>query len=469
MNKPLTFNASVSVRRTPVSASTLLPISFLYYAYYAFVFTLPLQVINIGISDFGVSKLFGLALIGLSLTRPGLCFRRPPKAFQFFKAYLVAYTIWSCVLILDPETRWLATAIVTQLFTQVQLLVLFWISYNLLRSDRVKKATLFAMALSCIFIAIALTVGGAVGGQAGIESSIAQTGGGPGDKAVRESAFGANPNTTATVLALGLLSLVGLAYGQRHAATRMRILCWLTGPLLLVSFVRTGSRGNLLALVLALFALVMKPHSLRQNLKAGFLVLLSVITLAVASYKLEFIRERWENTFEEGDVAGRDEIFAAAWDMFNERPLIGWGPINHLGELGTRLGLDYRDPHNIYLWVLNETGVLGAIPFFAGLWLCWQSAWRARKGGQGVIPIAILGYLLLANLKGSGHLDKFFWLALAYTLAAGSHVAVIRYRYRSRNTARVNHASSRTVIQQLRRSKISKNTNLSQSSYLTRQ
>ncbi len=438
------------LRRTPVSASTLLPISILFYAYYGFVFTLPLQVINIGISDFGVSKLFGLAVIGLSLTRPKLCFRRPPKAFWFFAAYLAVYVFLGLPFIIDPETTGLGSSVISQLFTQVQLLILFWISYNLLRSDRVKKATLFAIALSCIFITIALTVGGAVGGQAGVESSIAQTGGGLSEQLGRESAFGENPNTTATVLALGLLSLVGLAYGQRHAATKMRLLCWLTGPLLLVSIVRTGSRGSLLALVLALFTLVMKPHSLRQNLKAGLLVLLAVITLAMASYHIEFIRERWERTFEEGDVAGRDEIFDAAWDMFLDSPVIGWGPVNHLDELGSRLGLPFRDPHNSYLWVLNETGVLGAIPFFAGLWFCWCCAWRARKSDQGVVPIAMLGFLLLTNLKGSGHMDKFFWVALAYAVAAGSHVTVIYYRYRSRNTAVVHPASTHTVTKPLR-------------------
>ena len=465
MNKPITFNAPVSVRRTGVAASTLLPIRFLFYAYYAFVFTLPLQVINIGISDFGVSKLLALPLIGLSLTRPKLCFRRPPKAFWFFSAYVAVYVALGLPLIVDPETSGLTSSIISKLFTQVQLLILFWISFNLLRSDRVKKATLFAMAASCIVISIILIMGG----QTGVESSVAQTGGGLGEQAGRESAFGANPNKTATVLALGLLSLVGLAYGQRQAATRMRILCWLTGPLLLISTVRTGSRGNLIALVLALFALVMKPHSLRQNLRAGLLVLLAVTSLAFASYQIEFVRERWQRTFEEGDTAGREEIFAAAWDMFLESPLIGWGPVNHLYELGSRLGIEFRDPHNIYLWVLNETGIVGGIPFFAGLWFSWCCAWRARKGAQGVVPIAMLSYLLLANLKGSGHMDKFFWVALAYTVAAGSQFAVIRYRYRSHNTARVDAASTQTVIKQLRRSKISKTTTLSQSSYLTRQ
>jgi len=420
MQKPLALDGAVAVRRVRTRPLTFLPISFLYYAYYGFVFTLPLQVINVGISDFGVSKLSGFALIGLALTRPKLCFRRPPKVFWFFAAYLVVYIFLGLPLIIDVEQKGLASSVISQLLSQVQLLVVFWVSYNFLRSDRVKKATLLAMATSCIFIAVLVTVTGAIENQPGLGSSdsrvvTTETK----EQHTRESAFGENPNITATVLALGLLALVGLAYGQRHAQRKFRLLACVTGPLLLLSVVRTGSRGNLIALILALFTLVMKPHNVRQNLKAGLVVVLSVITLVLASYHIEFIRERWERTFEEGDVAGRDEILDAAWEMFLESPIIGWLPVNHLYELGSRLGLTLRDPHNTYLWVMNETGLLGAIPFFAGLWICWRAAWRARKGSQGVIPIAILGYLLLVNFKGTGLLDKFFWVALAYVAAAG--------------------------------------------------
>ena len=417
MNSPVASHKQILFRRNVVSGLRL-PKALLLYAYYAFIFTLPLQVIDIGISEFGVSKLFGLALIAIALTRPKLCFSRPPKAFYFFAAYLAVCTFLGLLFMADPQTTGVVPQIVSQLFTQIQLLILFVIGYNLLRSHRVMNVTLLMMALSCIFMAIAVVAAGA---QATVEHS------------TRESVFGENPNETATVFSLGLLALVGLAYGQKNTAKKFRILSWITGPLLLLAVVRTGSRGGLLALILALFALVIKPHNLRQNLKAGFIVLIAVVSLAWVSYQIDFVRERWEDTYEKKDIAGRDEIFGAAWDMFLERPLIGWGPINHLSVLGSRLGLPFRDPHSTYLWVLNETGLLGAIPFFAGLWFCWRSAWRARKGQQAVVPVAMLGCLLLVNFKGSGHMDKFFWVTLAYVVAAGSQVKAFRSLYRNRS------------------------------------
>ena len=415
------MNRSISVHNVSISRSRSIPgrisiAACIPYVYYAFVFTLPLQVVDTGIPGVGFSRLFGYALMLSAMFHPQLCFASPPKAFKLFAAYLVVYSFLGSLVAFDPHKAGQTTAIITQLTTLIQLLILFWISYNLLRSERRMKGTLLALAFSCIFLSGLLMIGSADGGEH------------------RASAFGENPNILATVLSLGVLALVGLAYGRRINEKKLRILSWFAGPLLLILIVRTGSRGNLLALLLAMLALVIKPHAIRENLKTSFMVLVAITTLAFASYQIEFVRERWERTFEEGDVAGRENIYGAAVEMFLDSPIIGWGPVNHYFELGSRLGLLWlRDPHNIYLWILNETGLVGAVLFFGGLWLCWSSAWKARKTTQGVVPMVMLFYLLLANLKGSGHFDKFFWLVLAYAAAAGTHSLVVGYSRRPRN------------------------------------
>ena len=407
------------------------------YAFYAFVFTLPLQVVNTGIPDIGISRLIGYALILFAMFNPQLCFASPPKGFKLFAAYLVIYSILGSLAALDPDKAWQTPAIITQLTTQIQLLILFWISYNLLRSERRMKGMLSALAFSCIFLSGLLLTGSADGGEH------------------RASVFGENPNILATVLSFGVLALVGLAYGRRINEKKLRILSWVAGPLLLISVVRTGSRGNLLALLLAMLALVIKPHAIRENLKTSFTVLVAITTLAVASYQIEFVRERWERTFEQGDVAGRENIYEAAFEMFLESPVIGWGPVNHYYELGSRLGYLIKDPHNMYLWVLNETGLVGAVLFFGGLLLCWSSAWKGRKTTQGVVPMAMLIYLLIANLKGSGHMDKFFWLVLSYVVAAGNYAALVPHLRRSRNPAQVSIRPGPKGIRQLHPSRTS--------------
>ena len=37
------------------------------------------------------------------------------------------------------------------------------------------------------------------------------------------------------------------------------------------------------------------------------------------------------------NMSGRENIFPAAWEMFKDKPLIGWGPIDNKYELGTRV------------------------------------------------------------------------------------------------------------------------------------
>jgi O-antigen ligase len=89
--------------------------------------------------------------------------------------------------------------------------------------------------------------------------------------------------------------------------------------------------------------------------------------------------------------------------------------------MAARTGRQGADPHNLYLWLLLETGLLGAGPFFLGLWLCWRSAWRARGSVQGSLPLALLFFLLAVNMKGTLLYTKMLWVVLAYALASGSY------------------------------------------------
>ena len=162
------------------------------------------------------------------------------------------------------------------------------------------------------------------------------------------------------------------------------------------------------------------------KLKFGSIALIGIILLGVSSYRIEAVRVRWERTFYDQSLAGRERIYPEAIGMILERPLIGWGPVNHFWELGPRLGEPYRDEHNVYLWILAEVGVLGAIPFFAGLWLCWRAAWIARHGLQGVLPLAMLFFLLTASMSGTNHNRKYYWVILSHALAAGAAYAGLR-------------------------------------------
>jgi len=152
------------------------------------------------------------------------------------------------------------------------------------------------------------------------------------------------------------------------------------------------------------------------------LVLLAAMALLTHGDAIRNITDRWDTTFESGNMSGREEIYPAVWGMFLERPLFGWGPIINIVELGARLHYkeaDCRDPHNVWLMILTEAGIVGAAPFIAGFYLCYSAAWRARKGPYGFIALAVMNVTFITNLTATYYTTKSFWLFLALALACG--------------------------------------------------
>jgi len=371
--------------------------SIIHYAFYAFIFTIPFESVGFADDYLSLSKISGLFFVLTAFLSARMCFRRPPMAFWYFFGYL------SVVAVMIPfQQSDFISSIISRLITMTQLLILFWISCNLLGDERVVKGVLLALIMACTAVAILMLLG--VGSA---------------DEHGRETALEANPNTLSTVLSLGLLALLGLAFGRQKSDFKTFLFMALCSGILAIQIVRTGSRGSLIALIVGFLAFPMKrTKSLASRFGLVLVGALAIGSLVWTSYRSESVRERWERTFATGDTAGRDTIFSDAWDMFLEKPMLGWGPVTHLYELGSRLGREYRDPHNLYLWVLTETGILGAIPFFIGLWLTWKSAWRARDGLQGVLPLAMLVCLLISNVSGTLIDRKLFWIVLAYALAS---------------------------------------------------
>jgi len=86
---------------------------------------------------------------------------------------------------------------------------------------------------------------------------------------------------------------------------------------------------------------------------------------------------------ERGPVDYRQAVYAGGWDMFLQRPLTGWGFHRMPAELPRHVGGYYSEkelyPHNTYLELLVEHGVLGLALY---LWLMWE-LWRL---GSGAIP-----------------------------------------------------------------------------------
>jgi len=159
-------------------------------------------------------------------------------------------------------------------------------------------------------------------------------------------------------------------YGQAILAIQS-ILC---GNVIL----RTGSRTGYLALIVAVSAIVWLS---KKRLKSVFVI--CALLLIAAPFISDDYLGRFESIFEDESAAGEDtsigqrkEILNDAIDVFLRYP---WGiGVGAFPLVRTELFGRFQDTHNLYLEVLTNIGVQGAV-IFAGFLLC---IWKVLRGIQ---------------------------------------------------------------------------------------
>lgn len=385
-----------------------LPLPIVRLGFYAFIFTFPLETLDVGLEQgvFSISSVMGYLFILVALLQPKVTFGELPRPLWYFAAYLLVFVslgVW--------QKLGDSSGLTGRLSSIIQMVALFWISYNLFRHEGVVKGALLALSAGCVVLSVLQVSGGAANAVAG----------------GRVSALSQDANGLGSMLSLGLIALLGFAYGRASQEGDIGWLSWVGFAILAAGIVLSGSRGAFVALVAGIMCLAARPGHRALQVKIWIATVFALLVLVVAAYQNDAVRVRWERTFSEGHMSGRENIMPEAWNMFIQAPIVGWGPGNHIIELGSRFGRKPLDTHNGYLWVLTETGLMGAIPYFFALWLCLRSAWRARHGPEGSLPLALLVCVFLVNMTITWHFRKVLWLILAYSIASES-LLVKRWR-----------------------------------------
>lgn len=395
-----------------VPAGVIDPAPVVRYAYYAFLATIPYETLDIGLGtrSMSIAKLAGWVFLLATLAQPSACWRKPPSVLWLFGSYLTVAGVLG--VLGDPRH---ATDVAIRVQQQVQMLALLWCSANLLQSEKVVRGALGALAASAGMLAILQLTG---------VTAVADRWG----DVERITVLGEDPNNAAFVMSTGLLCAIALAIGRRSRGTPRPLLRALSlffmPPVLLVAIMNTGSRGNLVGLFIGLIVLTVAGAGTRTRWMRVPLVVLLLGAAVFAAVRTETMRVRVERAIEDRKAAGREQIHPLAIDMVLERPVAGWGPVENVYELGRRIGTRRKDTHNVYLWVLTETGLLGGVPFLLGMALCVRAAFRARAGREGVAPLALIATLLVVELGTTDHNRKLFWFLLAYAWASGSKVVL---------------------------------------------
>jgi O-antigen ligase len=251
-----------------------------------------------------------------------------------------------------------------------------------------------------------------------------------------------DPNFFAQVMVV--LALLGMERLLNEKNLWLKILAgWVTAVSTL-TVVFTYSRGGTVALVLAvaLFFMVykLKPAQVLVVLTLGIVMLL----FAPSNYyerilTLEDIlptRQGEINVRDDRAIQGRASENLTAWVMIMDRPLLGVGLSNfsyRYQEYSKSLGLApsarNRSPHNLYLEVAAETGIVGLAVFLGMLALAFRSILHSRRRFQEAgmddyanlvtgFAIAFSGYLLAALFVHASYPRYFYLLiGIAFSLS----------------------------------------------------
>jgi hypothetical protein len=145
----------------------------------------------------------------------------------------------------------------------------------------------------------------------------------------------------------------------------------------------TGSRMGFCGLVLAsLLACMVSPR--RWRLLAAYPVLAAAAWMAMPQDRQDRVLTLIDPSKGPTNATGsaghwRLSGLENAWPLFEERPLLGFGPLGFLAIKGAM-------PHNLYGQLLAELGLAGAIAFGLILLGVAQNLWEARRIAQGVSP-----------------------------------------------------------------------------------
>jgi len=252
-----------------------------------------------------------------------------------------------------------------------------------------------------------------------------------------------DPNFFAQVLLV--VVPLGLFLAWRERATWRKVLAYAATGAVLAGTVLTYSRGGALALAAVLGLCLLGRKVRLRHLAAAAALLLVLVAVFPAGFtsRLTTIQQVLPGG---EDVIHPDSSFqkrrlymAAAWRIFLDHPVAGVGAGNfgahyeaYAGEVGTAARLwgepDVRRyPHNLYLEVAAETGLLGLATFGLVVAACFVLVRRARRRflaagdamGEGLcraFEIALVGYLI-SSLFLHGHFIRYLWLLFGFIAA----------------------------------------------------
>jgi O-antigen ligase len=379
------------------------------WAFYSSLFAIPFLHLYIpGTGEHVGIKRAVQGLLFLSmLSRPRVCLRFIPVSLLWFAAYCgvrILSGLWQAP---EYSTKWWPSSL--------ELLQFFlpwaWLVFNVMHYPKFSHGGLWAFVAGVSFCALLHVVGIGVNYvDNGIDG--------------RSSIFDQNANEIGEIYGAAIVALVALGL-FRNTRQSLRFIVFPLAAVVAIGLAKTGSRSGCLFAVLGILILLPQTRAFVPRIKRYLVILLLAAVFAVVVSQIPTVLKRFETA---ASGPARDEsrvrMIPVLWEIFLRSPITGTGPDRYQYEL-TRRAMPYLADkqqtiscHHLALLLLVETGLIGFTIFSIGLGKALISAWRARNGPCGLLPLAWLLPMTLGGLTiCSAIFTPIFWLAVAYSLA----------------------------------------------------
>lgn len=284
----------------------------------------------------------------------------------------------------------------------VSILIFWFISFHFKNDNKIAIMALFFFAIACGIISI-LSLTGILQNQMSINKG-------------RLILFGENPNSTSIRMALSALFFCYIIIVNPLNFSKLRLFLFLFIFTLLMVVIQSGSRGSLIIFSLG-FVIIFLFSEIKLYQK---IVVLSIFSIA-AAYILKIIIsigdfaifDRMSGFFDSGSIGGRKEIWIDALKIFIEHPIIGVGEEGYVIEMLSRNNY-FLDTHNLFVYILVTSGIVGFLFFISFLFLILSKAWKSYRAGE-IFPMVLFVFIVLTIFKTGGVLTySIIWFLFAF-------------------------------------------------------
>jgi O-antigen ligase len=360
-----------------------------------FVFAVPWQdmVVFQGLGT--ISKLLGITAMGAMVLHMMVHARvRRPTAFHWM---VLVYLCW--VLI---STFWAVAepvSISRKVKTYVQILMMVWVIWETSPNRRRLVSLMQAYVLGA-YVAAGSTVYNSLTGV-----SL--------DPSGRYAASGFDANDSGMLMALALPLAWYLSSTASSGLQR-----WLNRGYFVagsVAILLTGSRGALITMIAALLVVPFTLTQIKTGVKvAGFIIVILSGAAAVWLVPDKSFQRLSTTTAElsEGTLTGRITIWQTGLRAVPRRPLFGFGPAGWYPVAG-RVARRLRGPHNTYLSILVEEGMIGLLLFLGILAVVMARLRAIPTTLERRVGLTLLLTVMIAIAPLGWDVAKGLWLVLA--------------------------------------------------------